>query len=221
MKNEILISILVPVHNQEKFIGRCLRSLLAQNFPRTQFEIVVIDDGSADKTPYALELFKDEILHIRNDVNKGLPASLNLGINAAHGKYIVRVDSDDYVNSNFLLMLYTFLSMNSYMDAIACDYLLVNDKEDVISRENSAEKPIACGIMFKKEQLIDIGLYDETFLLHEERDLRHRFLKKYSIARLELPLYRYRRHDNNITNDQTAMDFQMERLKSKHNTQNL
>lgn len=218
MENETLISVLVPVHNQEKFIGRCLRSILAQNFPRTQFEIVVIDDGSGDRTPYALELFKDEILHIRNEVNKGLPAALNLGIHAANGKYIVRVDSDDYVNSNFLLILYTFLTMNPYMDAVACDYLLVNDKEEVISRENSADNPIACGIIFKKEQLVEIGLYDETFLLHEERDLRYRFLKKYRIARLELPLYRYRRHDNNITNDQAAMNFQMERLKSKHKT---
>jgi glycosyltransferase involved in cell wall biosynthesis len=217
MNNEILISVIVPVHNQEKYIGRCLRSLLSQNFPRNQFELIVIDDGSGDRTPYALELFNDEILQISNGVNKGLPASLNIGINSASGRYIVRVDSDDYVNSNFLLILYNFLTMNSYMDAVSCDYFLVDDKENVISRENSSANPIACGIMFRKEQLIDTGLYDESFLLHEESDLRHRFLKKYFIHRLELPLYRYRRHEKNITNDKEAMDFQFERLKLKHN----
>ena len=55
--------------------------------------------------------------------------------------------------------------------------------------------------MFRTEQLIDIGLYDEDFLLHEEKDLRIRFLRKYSIERIPLPLYRYRRHHDNITNN--------------------
>ncbi len=77
------ISVLVPVHNQEKYIGRCLRSLLAQNFPREAFEIIVIDDGSHDRTPYALELFQDEITLVRNNTNLGLPASLNRGIRAS------------------------------------------------------------------------------------------------------------------------------------------
>jgi len=64
--------------------------------------------------------------------------------------------------------------------------------------------------------LIDIGLYDESFLLHEETDLRLRFTKKYKIHRLELPLYRYRRHANNSTNDVEAMEHHRQRIIEKH-----
>jgi hypothetical protein len=109
-----------------------------------------------------------------------------------------------------------FLSNNLYMDAVACDYLTVDEREEVLGRNDCLEDPIACGIMFRAEQLIDIGLYDESFLLHEERDLRFRFLEKYSIHRIELPLYRYRRHDKNITNDKAAMEHHMSNLKEKH-----
>ncbi|MBI3773336.1 MAG: glycosyltransferase family 2 protein [Gammaproteobacteria bacterium] len=210
------VSVLVPVHNQEKYIGRCLRSLLAQNMPRDAFEIVVIDDGSHDRTPYALELFCDEITLVRNDANIGLPASLNRGIRVASAPFVVRVDSDDYVNANFLSVLSLFLANNHYMDAVACDYLLVDDREDVLGRKSCVDDPIACGIMFRTEQLIDIGLYDESFLLHEERDLRLRFTQKYSIYRVELPLYRYRRHEANITNNAEAMGIYMRKLVKKH-----
>lgn len=216
MTNIPTVSVIVPVFNQEKFIGRCLRSILSQNYPRTSFQIIVVDDGSTDRTPYALELFQDEITLLRNGSNQGLPASLNRAIRATSAPFVVRVDADDYVNSNFLNLLNLFLSQNPYMDAIACDYLLVNDREEVISRKSCADEPIACGIMFRTEQLIDIGLYDESFLLHEERDLRIRFLKKYGIHRLELPLYRYRRHDTNMTNDTESHAHHMANLIKKH-----
>lgn len=216
MKPAPVVSVIVPVFNQEKFIGRCLRSLISQNYPRELFEIVVIDDGSHDLTPYALELFREEITLVRNDSNLGLPASVNRGIRASSAPYVVRVDSDDYVNSNFLRVLTLFLANNLYMDAIACDYFMVDDREEVLARKNCEQDPIACGIMFRTEQLIDIGLYDESFLLHEDRDLRYRFLQKYRIHRVELPLYRYRRHENNITNNAEAMDLHMANLIEKH-----
>jgi len=216
MKHAPTISVIVPVYNHEKYIGRCLRSLMAQEYPRQDFEIIVIDDGSEDRTSYALELFHEEITLIRNETNLGLPASLNRAIHASSAPYIVRVDSDDYVNAYFLRMLSMFLSSNRYMDAVACDYLAVDEREELLDRKNCLEEPIACGIMFRAEQLIDIGLYDESFLLHEERDLRIRFLKKYNIHRLELPLYRYRKHDNNITNNVAAMDLHMANLIEKH-----
>ena len=216
MKHAPTVSVIVPVFNHEKYIGRCLRSLMAQEYPREDFEIIVIDDGSRDRTPYALELFQEEITLIKNETNLGLPASLNRGIHASTAPYVVRVDSDDYVNAYFLRILSMSLANNLYMDAVACDYLTVDDREEVLDRKNCIAEPIACGIMFRTEQLIDIGLYDESFLLHEERDLRFRFLEKYNIHRIELPLYRYRRHDTNITNDQDAMSHHMHNLIQKH-----
>lgn len=211
-----LVSVIVAAYNQERFIGRCLRSLLHQTIPHESYEIIVINDGSTDRTPYALELFHDAIHTITNEKNIGLPASINRGILAAKGQYIVRVDADDYVNANFLNFLSFFLDQNPDMDAIACDYWLFNDIEEWLERANCMDRPIACGIMFRKQQLIDIGMYDESFRCHEDRDLRIRFEKKYRISRLELPLYRYRRHENNITNDAEAMEHHRQNLLRKH-----
>lgn len=210
------VSVIVAVYNQERYIGRCLRSLLHQTLPHEDYEIIVVNDGSTDRTAYALELFHDAIHTITNEQNLGLPASLNHGIRAARAPYVVRVDSDDFVNTNFINFLRFYLDANVYADAVACDYLLLDDAEQVIERGNCAEKPIACGIMFRKHQLIEIGLYDEAFRCHEERELRIRFEQKYKIHRLELPLYRYRRHDSNITNDYVEMERHRKNLILKH-----
>jgi glycosyltransferase involved in cell wall biosynthesis len=211
-----LVSVIVAAYNQEKFIGRCLRSLLHQTLPLKAYEIIVINDGSTDRTPYALELFHDAVHVITNQSNLGLPASINRGIMAAAGQYIVRVDADDYVNSNFLNFLSYFLDQNTDMDAVACDYWLFNDDEEWLERVSCMDRPIACGIMFRKQHLIEIGMYDEMFRCHEDKDLRIRFEKKYRITRLELPLYRYRRHEKNLTNNAEEMERHAQKLNQKH-----
>lgn len=214
------VTVIVAAYNQEKYIGRCLRSLLHQSMPHEDYEIIVVDDGSEDLTSYALELFcdpKESVVRvITNKVNLGLPASINLGLKASRAPYVIRVDADDFVNTNFLRFLHFYLEANEYADAVACDYLLIDDNEIEIGRCNCVEEPIACGIMFKKEHLFDVGLYDEKFLCHEEREMRIRFEKKYNIQHLDIPLYRYRRHANNMTNDIDAMKKHDERLIAKH-----
>jgi glycosyltransferase involved in cell wall biosynthesis len=211
-----IVTVIVAAWNQERYIGRCLRSLLAQNFPRTDYEILVVDDGSSDRTSYALELFKDELLIISNETNVGLPASLNRAIHKVRSPFFVRVDADDFVSRNFLPFLYNFVAQNKYMDAVACDYNIVDDQGEFLNRKNCMDDPIACGIIFRTDQIIDLGLYDENFLIHEERDLRIRFKQKHKIFRLELPLYRYRRHSSNMTNDEKEMELHMKNLKAKH-----
>ncbi len=194
------ISVIVPVLNREKYIGRCLRSLLSQTIGKDNFEIIVVNDGSTDSTLKIINAFKEDIKIINNEKNIGLPYSLNMGIKNSKGKYIVRVDSDDYVNSEFLKTLYLFVSLNSDYDAAACDYYLVDDAENIIKRVNCDEQPIGCGIIFDTKNLIDIGLYNENFKLNEEKELRKRFEKKFKIKRIPLPLYRYRKHGSNMSN---------------------
>lgn len=210
------VSVIVAAHNEERFIGRCLRSLLAQRLPRDRFEIIVVDDGSRDRTAEITESFGDSVRLLTNDSNLGLPTSLNRAIRSVRSPLIVRVDADDYVNASFVDVLYMFLAENPDLDAVACDYLLVDDREEVLGRRNCMDEPIACGIMFRTDQMLDIGLYDESFLLHEDRDLRVRFLEKHTIHRIPLPLYRYRRHADNITNDTAAMEHHYQRLIDKH-----
>jgi glycosyltransferase involved in cell wall biosynthesis len=216
MPSSTLVSVIVAAHNEERYVGRCIRSLLAQRFPREKFDIIVVDDGSTDRTQAILTTFGDNIIVLRNDSNLGLPASLNRAITSTHSRLVVRVDADDYVNQNFLEVLYMFLTENPHFDAVACDYLLVDDREEVIGRGDAVKDPIACGIMFRAEQLIDIGLYDESFLRHEDQDLRLRFLDRYTIHHVPLPLYRYRRHGDNITNDAAMMAHHEQRLHEKH-----
>jgi glycosyltransferase involved in cell wall biosynthesis len=177
------ISVIIPAFNEERFIGRALRSVISQAHVDA-FEIIVVNDASTDRTSFALDLFKDEITIIHNEQRLGLPGSLNRAIRIARGKYIVRVDADDYVTSDYLYMLQRFLEANTYMDAVACDYLVVDDAENVLERCNCMQHPIGCGVMFRSDHLIAIGLYDDAQLMHEDRDLRVRFLEKYSIARV-------------------------------------
>jgi glycosyltransferase involved in cell wall biosynthesis len=210
------VSLVVAVRNQEKYIGRCIRSILNQTYPRGDYEVIVVNDASTDQTKFALELFENEIKLINNERQKGLPGSLNVGIRSARGRFVVRIDGDDYVHSEYVNILSMHLALNPWMDAVACDYNLVSNNDEVIERMNCEEKPIGCGIMFRIDQLVDLGLYDEQFLLHEDKDLRIRFLEKHRIHRVALPLYRYRRHDENMTNDHGAMNGYMDQLSAKH-----
>ena len=132
----------------------------------------------------------------------GLPKSLNIGIRAAKGSFIVRVDSDDWVQEDFLNIMSTFLYINKELDAVACDYTIADDKENNIRIENCLKKPIGCGIMFRMQHLLDIGLYNEKFAYAEEEELRNKFTKKFSITRIPLSLYRYRKHLNNRSKNQ-------------------
>ena len=74
------LSVIVPVYNQEKYIARCLRSLVRQSMDRKEYEIIVINDGSTDKTSKILEQFSEYITLIECEKNCGLPATLNKGI---------------------------------------------------------------------------------------------------------------------------------------------
>ncbi len=134
-----MISVIVPVFEGERFIGRCLRSLLHQTLSRDKYQIIVINDGSTDRTRYALDLFKEDIKIINNKKNLGLPKSLNKGIISSNSNFIVRVDSDDYVNTHFLEILSEYLIQNEeadeYMDAVACDYTLVDDVEKIFQEK--------------------------------------------------------------------------------------
>lgn len=216
MSNIPTVSLVVAVRNQERYIGRCIRSILNQTYPREDYEIIVVNDASTDRTRYALELFDGEIKVIHNTERKGLPGSLNVGIKSARGRFVVRIDGDDYVHVEYVNVLSMHLTLNPSMDAVCCDYHLVGDNEQVLERINADEKPIGCGIMFRIDQLVELGLYDEQFLSHEDRDLRIRFLEKHKIHRIALPLYRYRRHDENMTNNHGEMNQYLKELEAKH-----
>ena len=213
----VQVSVIVPAYNAELYVGRCLRSLLKQTLDVENYEIIVINDCSSDNTKKVLNPFIGDINYLENNKKLGLPKTLNTGIKNAKGQFIVRVDADDYVHWDFLKILSMHLQLNLSIDAIACDYLLVDNHQNIISYKNCLEEPIGCGIMFKLEHLIDVGLYDADFLAREDEELILRFNKKYSVSRVQLPLYRYRKHKHNLTNDKNTMKKYNDKLSEKHN----
>ena len=210
------VSVIIPTFNQQLYLGRCIRSLLKQTMNDEDYEIILVNDGSNDNTKDALNPFMDDIIYIENEKNIGLAKSLNIGIKQARGQFIVRVDSDDFVHWDYLKILSMHLQMNHSMDAVCCDYYLVDNDQNIIEQVNIINNPIGCGIMFRLSHLIEIGLYDENFMMWEDKDLRMRFEKKYKISRIELPLYRYRRHEQNMTNNEEKAEKFSKLLNYKH-----
>jgi glycosyltransferase involved in cell wall biosynthesis len=209
------VAVVMAAHNEEKYIERALRSCLSQSAAPGSYELVLVDDGSTDATRRIAEGF--EGIHLlANEVQLGLPASLNRGLKAAHARYVVRVDADDYVHHDFVRTLSLFLELNPYMDAVACDYFTVDEHEAHIEHVNCLERPIGCGIMFRKERVIELGLYDESFLMAEDLDLRLRFERRWRMHRVELPLYRYRLHRENMTRDVAAHEAHQARALQKN-----
>ena len=146
----------------------------------------------------------------------GLPGSLNVGIQQAKGQYIVRVDADDWVHKEYINILYNLLHLSNELDAVACDYYLMDNKQKIISKENCLKTPIGCGIMFRSHHLIEIGLYDNKLMSSGDEDLLIRYKKKYDIFRVPIPLYRYRRHKTNMTNNKKLLKKYEKKLLKKH-----
>lgn len=210
------VSIIISTYNAEKYISRAIRSCMEQSMPKKDYEIIVVDDGSTDNTRYILESFGDWIRVIWLGENKGLPYASNVGIKNSLSRFVVRVDADDFIHEDLLKTEYLYLSLNNDIDAVSCDYYIVDDSENTLERRSANKSPIACGIMFRKDYLVGIGLYDEKFLLMEDEDLRIRFLRKYTIYNIPLPLYRYRMHDNNSTGNTDEVSKYRKLLESKH-----
>jgi hypothetical protein len=88
-----LVSIVLPVYNCEQYLGDAVESLIVQSF--SSFELIIIDDGSTDRSPDIIGSFNDERIRVFRQANQGLAATLNRGISLARGKYIARQDQDD------------------------------------------------------------------------------------------------------------------------------
>jgi len=208
------VSIIITCYNREKFIARAIRSAIFQKFPRDEFEVIVVDDGSSDNSRKIIESFGTEIIPIFHPQNLGLPSARNNGIRKARGRFVVHLDSDDYIHEDLIHIENLHLALNAEWGAVACDYVEIDEHEAHIARRKVEDHPIACGIMFRKDGLIDIGLYDEKMLMCEDEELRVRFEQKYHIGYVHLPLYRYTRHDKNMTNDAETMKVYKDKLKN-------
>ena len=211
-----MVSVIITAYNYGRYIERALRSCMDQSIQKNQYEIIIVNDCSTDNTVAILDNYQNDARIYHLEKNVGLSAARNFGVRKAKGQYVVFLDADDYLHRETIQVQKLFLEENHTLNAVAIDYFLVDDLENHRERIKAEEKPIACGIMFRKDLLIEIGLYDESFKAREEEDLRIRFLERFNIYNIPLPLYRYRRHDNNLTNNEEIMQHAKKQLNQKH-----
>lgn len=211
-----MVSLIITTYNYAQYVERAIRSGLDQSLSRDQYEIIVVNDASTDLTDQVLSNYEEEVRVFNLPENVGLAAARNYGIRKARGQFIVFLDADDYIHRDLLRVEKLFLEENNTLDAVSTDYYLVDERGAHLEHVNSEIKPIACGIMFRKDFLFNIGLYDEGFRAREEEDLRIRWQKDYKIYNIILPLYRYRMHDSNLTKNEKAMESGAQLLNKKH-----
>ena len=127
---ELLLSIIIPAYNAEKYIKPCIESLYKQNLQENEFEIILINDGSTDNTLSIVKTFSKlhSNINIINQENQGLSITRNNGIAKARGKYILFVDSDDVLVNNSIKMMLNIAIDNS-LDILMAKVATIDDKE--------------------------------------------------------------------------------------------
>jgi glycosyltransferase involved in cell wall biosynthesis len=211
-----MVSLIITAYNYDRYLERAIRSGIDQSLEKEEYEIIVVNDASTDRTEKILDNYQDVVRCFNLEENVGLSAARNFGIQKARGQFVMFLDADDYVHKDILRVTKLFLDENSYLDSVSVDYWLVDERGNRIRQVNASKEPIACGILFRKDFLFDVGLYDESFVAREEEDLRMRWEKLYSVYNLSIPLYRYRMHGENLTNDGARMQKGQEKLRAKH-----
>lgn len=136
-----LVSIIVPIYNVEKFLERCVNSILAQTFQN--FELILVDDGSPDHCPEMCDMYsmKDSRIKVIHKKNGGLSEARNAGLDIAQGQYYFFVDSDDMIAPNALQLLVKYAKGNSSDVIISKSFICFFDKIDVdIAKEQGEPK---------------------------------------------------------------------------------
>ena len=138
------ISIIVPDYNAEKYLQRCIESILAQTF--RDFELLLIDDGSKDNSGYICDEYAkmDSRIKVIHKENGGLSDARNVGIQASSGSYIALVDSDDLIAQNFIEELYKCCIKSNAMIAV-CSYSKFSNEDEIIISNNQGNAQIISG----------------------------------------------------------------------------
>lgn len=186
MKKQPLVSIVLPTYNRERYIKKAIESVLNQTYKN--IELIIVDDGSIDKTPKILsELSKREpkMIVLTNKTNLGLVRTLNKGIKTVQGKYIARIDDDDFwcdkrklekqvdfleKNIEYALVGGGAIKINKQGKEIV-RYLLPENDEDIRKGILVDNTFVHVAVLFRKDIWKKVGGYDEEFDGLEDRDL--------------------------------------------------
>jgi glycosyltransferase involved in cell wall biosynthesis len=214
-----LVTVYITNHNYGKYIKQAIDSVLSQKF--RHFEIIIIDDGSTDDSKNTIETYRnDPKVTIVYQENKGLNVTCNIALKLSRGKYIMRLDADDCLDENALLVMTDMLEREEELEMVFPDYYLVDEKGDIISQQRRhdfrevklLDQPAhgAC-TMIRRKTLIEVGGYGEDFGCQDGYELWLKFIKTHKVSNVSLPLFHYRQHDKNLTANKHAI------LNTRHN----
>ena len=152
----VKLSIIVPIYGVEQYLRKCVDSLLNQNIPSSEYEIILVDDGGHDKCPQICDDYAEAHTNVRvvHRENGGLSAARNSGIEVAQGEYVMFVDSDDYVQPKVLGRLIAQMELDN-LDVLRYNYQNVNEQYEVFHPFKEAQRD-----MDYRESVVD----GETFL---------------------------------------------------------
>lgn len=152
MKND-LISIIIPVYKVEKYLEKCIESVLKQTY--TNLQIILVDDGSPDNCGKICDEYakKDSRIEVIHKINGGLSDARNVGINRANGRYIGFVDSDDYIKEDMYEKLINLIKEYDADISICNLYDVIDGKEYVRNKDNGIHEYSRIDIL--KEILLD------------------------------------------------------------------
>ena len=205
------LSVIVPVYNVEKYLGKCLDSLVNQTMDN--IEIIVVNDESPDKSQDIIDKYakKYKNIHAVQKKNGGLSSARNYGLKYAKGEYVTFVDSDDYVKENMYEIMYKRAKDNNF-DIVACDinYVYPNYEESVYTDPkhdsfNIREVfinlyPTVCTKIFKRELFTNNNLEFKKGVWYEDVEMMYRLLPYVkSIGVVHIPFYQYLQRNESIT----------------------
>lgn len=215
---EDLISIVLPIYNVEKYLRKCIETVLNQTY--TNIEILLVDDGSTDNSGTICDEFekKDKRIKVIHKINGGLSDARNTGLKHAKGKYISFIDSDDYVSEKYVEELYTLLKTNNAQIAV-CNFQRVKEDGQAISSEDIKSETLSSKEALEKlndkkfypasivawNKLYDIKLFNHILYplgkLHEDEYTTYKlYYEAKKVAVTSNVLYYYRTVQTSITN---------------------
>lgn len=205
----ILLSIIIPIYNVEKYVERCIHSCLKQDLKSSEYEVLIVNDGSQDSSMNIVCQYERQYGNIRivEQENAGLSAARNHGIQEARGKYLWFVDSDDDIKENVLRTLVD-TAINRDLDILCFDinviernnsyiYYIYADKENFVQDgfsfiSNVIMPASACVALYRKDFLIQNGLFFKEGIVHEDQEFTPRaYCLAKRIAYINVPAYNY------------------------------
>lgn len=209
------ITVLMPAYNAEKYICEAIMSVLRQTY--RNFELLIVNDGSTDRTQMIVEAFRDDrIILINKEKNEGVAAALNTGLIHARAGYIARFDADDICVPERLEKQLRFLQQNPEHILVGSDvdYILDNGEflfsfkciahthEDIMQKLYFYTPFAHPAVMFKKEAVMNVGGYQENAHNFEDYLLWINLAKSGRMQNLPEPLIKYRLNPFSITIDE-------------------